>query len=45
MKTAKRRPSTRVHREQRSARAALSPYLIEDIAFTREEICRARDAA
>jgi hypothetical protein len=44
MKTAKR-PSTRAHREERSARAALSPYLIEDIAFTREEIDRARTAA
>ncbi|MDA8310473.1 MAG: hypothetical protein M0Z46_07645 [Actinomycetota bacterium] len=29
----------------RSARAVLSPYVVEDVAFTREEIYRARDAA
>ena len=30
---------------QRTGRAALSPYVMEDVAFTREEIRRAREAA
>lgn len=45
MRNAKRRPSTRVHRGERPARVALSPYLLEDVAFTLEEIRQARDAA
>jgi hypothetical protein len=45
MQSVERRPSPRVHRGGRSGRAALSPYLIEDVAFTLEEILRARDAA
>jgi hypothetical protein len=45
MRNAKRRPSPRVPRGKHSARIALSPYLVEDVTFTLEEIRRARDAA
>lgn len=45
MRNAKRRPSTRVPRGKQPARIALSPYLLEDVTFTLEEIRRARDAA
>ena len=45
MENTKRRPSTRVPRGKRPARAPLSPYLVEEITFTLEEIRRARDAA
>ncbi len=45
MANTKRRPSTRAPRGNHPARVALSPYLVEEIAFTLEEIRRARDAA
>lgn len=45
MRNTKRRPSTRVPRGNHEGRVALSPYLVEEVTFTLEEIRRARDAA
>jgi hypothetical protein len=45
MRSTKRRPSTRAPRGNHSGPVALSPYLVEEVAFTLEEIRRARDAA
>lgn len=45
VQVAKHRPPGRAQRGERRTRLALSPYLIEDVTFTLEEIRRARDAA
>lgn len=43
-KSPRRTPEVRAHATS-SAKAALDPYIIDEITFTREEILRARAAA
>lgn len=45
MRRSPRRPPAVPKPAERTERAALSPYLVEDVAFTLEEIRRARAAA
>ena len=45
MKTSKRRPAIRVERGKKTPRTAFSPYLVEEVTFTLEEIRRARENA
>lgn len=45
MRTTQRQPSTRRETVRRKDNYSVSPYLIDEIAFTLEEIRQAREAA